>query len=92
MSSHKSIDYKLTAVQYYLVEDKPQEDVCKIFKITPKSLCYPIQVKKIGGKCIASVFVKSHKWNEMKHGASLWKKEEQVLLLKHVIDKVLETF
>ena len=30
MPRHKSIDYKLTAVQYYLVEDKTQEDVCKI--------------------------------------------------------------
>ena len=38
MSSHKSNDYKLTAVQYYLVEDKTQEEVCKIFKCTPRSL------------------------------------------------------
>jgi hypothetical protein len=51
-----------------------------------------IQVKKCGGKGIASVFVKSHKWNELPHGASLWKRDEQVLLLKGVIDKVLETF
>ena len=29
MPSHKSNDYKLTAVQYYLVEDKTQEEVCK---------------------------------------------------------------
>ena len=28
--THKSDDYKLTAVQYYLVEDKTQEEVCKI--------------------------------------------------------------
>jgi len=27
MPSHKSNDYKLTAVQYYLVEDKTQEEV-----------------------------------------------------------------
>uniref|UniRef100_A0A6C0ARM8 Uncharacterized protein n=1 Tax=viral metagenome TaxID=1070528 RepID=A0A6C0ARM8_9ZZZZ len=32
MPRHKSIDYKLIAVQYYLVEYKTQEDVCKIFK------------------------------------------------------------
>ena len=38
MSSHKSNDYKLTAVQYYLIEDKTQEEVCKIFKCTPRSL------------------------------------------------------
>ena len=38
MPTHKSNDYKLTAVQHYLVEDKTQEEVCKIFKCTPRSL------------------------------------------------------
>jgi transposase len=38
MPTHKSNDYKLTAVQYYLVEDKTQEEVCKIFKCSPRSL------------------------------------------------------
>jgi transposase-like protein len=38
MPSHKSNDYKLTAVQYYLVEDRTQEEVCKIFKCTPRNL------------------------------------------------------
>jgi transposase len=38
MPSHKSNDYKLTAVQYYLLEDKTQEEVCKIFKCSPRSL------------------------------------------------------
>ena len=38
MPTHKSNDYKLTAVQYYLVEDKTQEEVCKVFKCTPRSL------------------------------------------------------
>ena len=38
MSHQKSIDYKETAVQYYLVEDKSQEEVCKIFKCSPRSL------------------------------------------------------
>ena len=38
MPTYKSNDYKLTAVQYYLVEDKTQEDVCKIFKCSPRSL------------------------------------------------------
>ena len=30
--TYKSNDYKLSAVNYYLVEDKTQEEVCKIFK------------------------------------------------------------
>jgi len=38
MSHQKSSDYKLTAVQYYLVEDKTQKEVCKIFKCSPRSL------------------------------------------------------
>ena len=38
MPTHKSTDYKETAVNYYLVEDKTQEEVCKIFKCSPRSL------------------------------------------------------
>ena len=30
MTHHKSEDYKLSAVEYYLTEDKTQEEVCKI--------------------------------------------------------------
>ena len=30
MLTRKSNDYKLTAFQYYLVEDKTQEEVCKV--------------------------------------------------------------
>jgi transposase len=36
--SRKSYDYKLSAVNYYLVEDKTQEEVCKIFKYSRRSL------------------------------------------------------
>jgi len=35
---HKSEDYKITAVEYYLTEDKSQEEACKIFKCSPRSL------------------------------------------------------
>ena len=31
MPHQNSSDYKETAVQYYLVEDKSQEEVCKMF-------------------------------------------------------------
>jgi hypothetical protein len=34
MPTHKSNDYKETAVQYYLVEDKTQEEVYKTRKKT----------------------------------------------------------
>ena len=33
MTTRKSNDYKITAVNYYLVEDKTQEEVCKIKEV-----------------------------------------------------------
>ena len=36
--TRKSNNYKLSAVNYYLVEQKTQEEVCKIFKCNPRSL------------------------------------------------------
>ena len=38
MPHQKSIDYKETAVNYYLVEDKKQEEVCKVFNCSRRSL------------------------------------------------------
>ena len=38
MTTRKSTDYKLSAVNYYLVEDKTQDEVCKIFKCSRRSL------------------------------------------------------
>lgn len=51
-----------------------------------------INIKKRCGKGVASIFVKAHKWDEMKHGSSHWKIEEMVTICKHIIDQVLETF
>ena len=51
-----------------------------------------INVKKMCGIGIAYVFVKAHRWDEMVHGSSSWKKCERVKILKAVLDKVFETF
>ena len=37
-TKHKSEDYKITAVEYYLVGDNTQLNVCKIFKCSVRSL------------------------------------------------------
>ena len=50
MTYQKSSDYKETAVQYYLVEDKSQEEVCKIFKCSRRSLMRWVQKYKNDGK------------------------------------------
>jgi hypothetical protein len=51
-----------------------------------------INVKKNGGRSIASIFVKAHKWDEMKHGSSNWTKDERVHIMRGVIDSVRESF
>lgn len=38
MSKHKSSDYKLTAVKYYLKGKSSLNEVCNIFNCSPKSL------------------------------------------------------
>jgi len=49
-------------------------------------------LKKIGPdrKCVASIFVKAHKWDEMDHGSSRWKKDEIVLICCRTLDRVHE--
>jgi hypothetical protein len=48
-------------------------------------------IEKRAGCSVASVFVKTHKWDELEHGASLWKKKEIVAICKRVLDLVFET-
>jgi len=38
MPKHKSEDYKLSAVKYYLKSKKTQEEICDIFNCSPRSL------------------------------------------------------
>lgn len=42
-----------------------------------------------GRYSVASVFVKAHKWDEMPHGSSSWKKNDIVKICNKVIDLVL---
>ena len=49
MSKHKSEDYKISAVKYFIENNDTQENVCKIFKCSPKSLMRWVnQYKKEG--------------------------------------------
>jgi transposase len=50
MPHQKSSDYKETAVQYYLVEDKTQEEVCNIFKCSRRSLMRWVDKYKKNGE------------------------------------------
>ena len=40
MPKHKSKDFKMSAVEYYLTKDISQEQVCRIFKYSPRTLIH----------------------------------------------------
>jgi hypothetical protein len=41
-------------------------------------------------KCKASIFVKTHKWNEMIHGSSAWTEEEISQICNRVVDQIYD--
>jgi hypothetical protein len=47
-----------------------------------------ININLVKNKCVASIFVKSHKFNEMQHGASCWKSNEIHSILENICGKV----
>lgn len=51
-----------------------------------------INIKKMYGRGIATICIKAHKWNEMKHGSSNWSKSERIKILKKVIDLTIASF
>jgi hypothetical protein len=66
MPTHKSEDYKLSAVDYYLTEETSQLETCRILKCTPRSLMRWVQqYKKEGnignsGKDVSSLFLQDN--------------------------------
>lgn len=53
-----------------------------------KNILPNINISKRYGKDIVSIFVKTHKWNELENGASKWEKNEIGLICCNIIDKV----
>ena len=47
--------------------------------------------KRHGGKSIASMFVKAHKWDEMAHGASIWTPAEIEAVCMRVVDLAIDS-
>ncbi len=85
----KRLEMMNMGIPNYSIELSPTITVDEVHeKIT--SITDRISIKKICGKGIASIFVKSHKWDEMPHRSSLWKKDEIVVLCKKVLDNVIE--
>ena len=52
MPDHKSGDYKLAAVNYYLVGDQTQVGTCEIFKCSPRSLMRWVEQYQKNGELV----------------------------------------
>ena len=48
--------------------------------------------KKLGRNCVIQAFIKAHKYDEMVHGASDWKKEEIKGICCHIIKQSLDYY
>lgn len=66
--------------------DKTKEEISKEVDDVVKN----IKIKNVRGKSIASVFVKAHKWDVMKHRSSMWEKPEIVKICFMIVDLVLD--
>ena len=54
-----------------------------------RQLVYKINIqKRYGGKCVATICIKSHKWDEMAHNSSAWTVEEITMVCTKIIDLV----
>ena len=51
-----------------------------------------IDILKKKNKSFAIIFIKTHKWDSMPHGSSLWTEDEIFIVLKAVLDKVHRVF
>ena len=94
MSKHKSTDYKLTAVKYYLNGKSSLNEVCNIFNCSPKSLYRWVKRYKViktlqrqNRKHISYKITKQ----QLKYAISLLNKNKQITM-KELSSKVKKKY
>jgi type II restriction enzyme len=71
----------------FISKEKTNEEINTEFN----EIVQKINIKKrYNNKSIASIFVKSHKWNEMEHGSSRWSVDEIIKICVKIIDNVVD--
>lgn len=97
MSKHKSTDYKLTAVKYYLKGKSSLDEVCHIFNCSPKSLYRWVKryesiktLQRQNRKPISYKIIKQ----QLKYAITLLNKNEQITMkeLSSKVKKRYKTF
>lgn len=83
-SRFEMMNYGIQNKTIVVTEHKTRQDILEELRILVEGM----DINKKRNKSIASIFVKTHKWNQLPHGSSLWTEEEIFFVLKSVIDKV----
>ena len=85
MSKHKSEDYKITAVKYYLENDTNYTKTCEIFKCSERSLKRWIeqyeeleQIKRLNRKPVSYKITKE----QVKYAIQKLKENEQITMVE----------
>ena len=97
MSKHKSTDYKLTAVKYYLNGKSSLNEVCNIFNCSPKSLYRWVKrykmIKTLQRQNRKHISYKITK-KQLKYAISLLNKNKQITMkeLSSKVQKKYKTF
>ena len=81
----KRLEMMNFGIPNHYIEVKPNETP------NPLDLSKIDITKRFGGKCIASIFIKAHKWDVMDHGSSKWSKDELVSICQKVIDQSIDS-
>jgi transposase len=97
MTKHKSEDYKLSAVKYYLKGEKTQEEICKIYECSVRSLMrwvdrYKVEkeIKRHNRKNISYKITKK----QVKYALKKQKENEQITMeeLAKIVKKKYNDF
>ena len=81
----KRLEMMNFGIPNHYIEVKPNETP------NPLDLSKIDITKRFGDKCIASIFIKAHKWDVMDHGSSKWSKDELVSIYQKVIDQSIDS-
>lgn len=86
----KRLEMMNMGVANHYIPIEPDMDDARVSDYIAEHIIPNINIHNRWGKCIASIFVKAHKWDVMPHGASNWKEPDIIRICCKVIDLTLD--
>ena len=87
----KRLEMMNMGVPNHYIQIEPEMGETEVSNIVSEQIVPNICIQNRWGKCVASIFVKAHKWDVLPHGASNWKEPDIIKICCRVVDLALET-